>query len=123
MTTKLRVGVIYGGKSGEHEVSIASAASVMKHLDRAKYEAVPIHIGKDGRWALAFALGVRDVRVPDLRCRHRSRTSQDRACDHWMEPDTGGYGRLRRQGSRRRQALCLSTVGRLDLDTGSTGAR
>ena len=53
MTTKIRVGVIYGGKSGEHEVSIASAASVMKHLDRAKYDAVPIHIGKDGRWALA----------------------------------------------------------------------
>jgi D-alanine-D-alanine ligase len=50
---KIRVGVIYGGKSGEHEVSIASAASIIKHLDRAKYEPVPIHIGKDGRWALA----------------------------------------------------------------------
>jgi D-alanine-D-alanine ligase len=50
---KLRVGVIYGGRSGEHEVSIASAASIFKHLDPAKYEAVPIKIGKDGRWALA----------------------------------------------------------------------
>jgi len=50
--TKLRVGVIYGGRSGEHEVSIASAASIFKHLDPAKYEAVPIKIGKDGRWAL-----------------------------------------------------------------------
>jgi D-alanine-D-alanine ligase len=50
---KLRVGVIYGGKSGEHEVSIASAASVIKHLDPARYEAVPVHIAKDGRWALA----------------------------------------------------------------------
>jgi D-alanine-D-alanine ligase len=49
---KLRVGVIYGGRSGEHEVSIASAASIFKHLDPAKYEAVPIKIGKDGRWAL-----------------------------------------------------------------------
>jgi len=50
--SKLRVGVIYGGRSGEHEVSIASAASIFKHLDPAKYEAVPIKIGKDGRWAL-----------------------------------------------------------------------
>jgi D-alanine-D-alanine ligase len=49
---KLRVGVIYGGRSGEHEVSIASAAAIFKHLDPAKYEAVPIKIGKDGRWAL-----------------------------------------------------------------------
>jgi D-alanine-D-alanine ligase len=50
---KLRVGVIYGGRSGEHEVSVASAASIMKHLDRSRYEPVPIRIEKDGRWTLA----------------------------------------------------------------------
>ncbi len=50
---KLRVGVLYGGRSGEHEVSVASAASIFKHLDRARYEAVPIRIEKDGRWVLA----------------------------------------------------------------------
>ena len=50
--TKLRVGVIFGGRSGEHEVSIASAASIFKHLDRTLYEPVPIRIEKDGRWAL-----------------------------------------------------------------------
>jgi D-alanine-D-alanine ligase len=44
--------VIYGGRSGEHEVSIASAASIFKHLDRSRYDAVPIRIEKDGRWAL-----------------------------------------------------------------------
>jgi D-alanine-D-alanine ligase len=49
---KLRVGVIFGGRSGEHEVSIASAAAIFKHLDPARYEAVPIKIAKDGRWAL-----------------------------------------------------------------------
>ncbi len=49
---KLRVGVIYGGRSGEHEVSIASGASILKHLDRDKYEAVPVKIEKDGRWTL-----------------------------------------------------------------------
>ena len=50
---KLRVGVIYGGRSGEHEVSVASAASIIRHLDRARYEPVPIRIEKDGRWTLA----------------------------------------------------------------------
>ena len=50
---KLRVGVIYGGRSGEHEVSVASAASIIKHLDRSRYEPVPIRIEKDGRWTLA----------------------------------------------------------------------
>ena len=62
---KLRVGVIYGGRSGEHEVSIASAAAVFKHLDRKRYEPVAIRIEKDGRWTLAdrppTALAAADV--------------------------------------------------------------
>jgi len=45
-----RVGVIFGGRSGEHEVSLASAASVIRALDPQKYEAVPIGITKQGRW-------------------------------------------------------------------------
>ncbi len=49
---KLRVGVIYGGRSGEHEVSLASAAAVFRNLDPARYDAVPIRIEKDGRWVL-----------------------------------------------------------------------
>ena len=44
--------MIYGGRSGEHEVSLASAAAVFKNLDPARYEAVPIKIEKDGRWSL-----------------------------------------------------------------------
>ncbi len=48
----LRVGVIFGGRSGEHEVSIASAAAIFAHLDPSRYEAVPIRIEKDGRWVL-----------------------------------------------------------------------
>jgi len=47
---RLRVGVLFGGRSGEHEVSLASAASVIRALDPAKYEAVPIGITKEGRW-------------------------------------------------------------------------
>jgi len=49
---KLRVGVIYGGRSGEHEVSLASAASVFQNLDPERYLPVAILIEKDGRWAL-----------------------------------------------------------------------
>jgi D-alanine-D-alanine ligase len=49
---KLRIGVVYGGRSGEHEVSLASAAAVFKNLDPDRYDAVPILIGKDGRWSL-----------------------------------------------------------------------
>jgi D-alanine-D-alanine ligase len=52
---KLRVGVIYGGRSGEHEVSLASAAAVFKNLDPDRYQAVPIKIEKDGRWTLPAA--------------------------------------------------------------------
>lgn len=47
---RLRVGVIFGGRSGEHEVSLASATSVMRALDPEKYDVVPIGISKDGRW-------------------------------------------------------------------------
>jgi D-alanine-D-alanine ligase len=45
--------VIYGGRSGEHEVSLASAASVIANLDRQRYEPIPIRIERDGRWAIA----------------------------------------------------------------------
>jgi D-alanine-D-alanine ligase len=50
---RLRVGVLYGGRSGEHEVSLASAAAVFANLDKQRYEPVPVRIDKDGRWALA----------------------------------------------------------------------
>jgi D-alanine-D-alanine ligase len=50
---RLRVGVLYGGRSGEHEVSLASAAAVFANLDRARYDPVPVRIEKDGRWTLA----------------------------------------------------------------------
>ena len=49
---KLRVGVLFGGRSGEHEVSLVSAASVLRGLDPAKYEVHPIGITKQGRWVL-----------------------------------------------------------------------
>ena len=50
---KLRVGILFGGRSGEHEVSLLSAASVVNAIDKTKYEVVPIGITKDGRWVTA----------------------------------------------------------------------
>lgn len=47
---KLRIGVLFGGRSAEHEVSLVSAASVLKNLDRKKYIVIPIGVDKKGRW-------------------------------------------------------------------------
>jgi D-alanine-D-alanine ligase len=79
---KLRVGVIYGGRSGEHEVSLASAAAVFKNLDPARYDAIPIKIEKDGRWSLPdrppaidkAADVIHDTRAPQLEADARRET-------------------------------------------------
>ena len=52
MTRKLRVGILFGGRSGEHEVSLQSAASVINALDAAKYEVLLIGITREGHWRL-----------------------------------------------------------------------
>jgi D-alanine-D-alanine ligase len=57
--TRLRVGVLYGGRSGEHEISLRSAATVIAALDPARYDVVAIAIGKDGRWRT----GIESVRL------------------------------------------------------------
>lgn len=69
MSRKLRVAVLFGGRSGEHEVSLMSAESIMRALDPFKYEVIPIGIAKDGRWLIgrdplgALKEGVRE-RLP-----------------------------------------------------------
>jgi D-alanine-D-alanine ligase len=50
LAKKLRVGVIFGGRSGEHEVSLRSAASVIESIDRKKYDVLPIAISREGKW-------------------------------------------------------------------------
>ncbi len=47
---KVRVGILFGGRSGEHEISLLSAASVFQAIDKNKYEVIPIGITKEGRW-------------------------------------------------------------------------
>ncbi|MBI5221778.1 MAG: D-alanine--D-alanine ligase [Candidatus Magasanikbacteria bacterium] len=75
---KLRVGVIMGGRSGEHEISIISAASVIEALDKNKYEVVPIGITKTGKW-LAGADTVKLLK----------NQSQNRLLEKILLPDPG----------------------------------
>ena len=50
---KLKVGILFGGRSGEHEVSLLSAASVVNAIDKSKFDVVPIGITKAGQWVTA----------------------------------------------------------------------
>jgi len=68
---KIRVAVLYGGRSGEHEVALRSAASVINNLDRSKYEIIPIGIDKNGKWHIAepSVLQSKTVSLPIFRDR------------------------------------------------------
>ena len=81
---KLRVGVIYGGRSGEHEVSVASAASIFKHLDPARYERSPSASTRTaaGRWppTAPTALSAADVLQAGGAPRRSSRSSRRPRC-------------------------------------------
>src|SRR5258708_39113790 len=59
--TRLRVGVLYGGRSGEHEISLRSAVTVIAALAPPRFDVVPIAIGKDGRWRT----GIESLRLLD----------------------------------------------------------
>jgi D-alanine-D-alanine ligase len=66
MAKKLRVGVLFGGRSGEHEVSLLSAASILKAIDRRKFDVVPIGINKSGHWlSSGAAQGLLEGAVPE----------------------------------------------------------
>jgi D-alanine-D-alanine ligase len=54
MDKRIRVGILFGGRSGEHEISLLSAASVFEAIDKTKYEVVPIGITKEGKWLTAM---------------------------------------------------------------------
>lgn len=88
---KLRVGVLFGGRSGEHEVSLLSAASILQSIDRSKFEVVPIGITKAGRWVTAGAaeqlltggVTVAEIAQQDAEAKHSKKVkkSQLRAGD------------------------------------------
>lgn len=103
---RLRVGVIFGGRSGEHEVSLLSAASVMAALDPARYEVVPIGIAKDGRWLAgpaALERLRREARLPAsgaMKALATANGRHDPALVHEVSllPDPSRHGVLALQG-------------------------
>lgn len=99
---RLRVGVIFGGRSGEHEVSLMSARSVMDALDPTKYDVVPIGISREGRWLAgdvmaALSGGEEDVAQPAT-----------------LLPDPGARGLMHLE-ARGATAASLSEVAALDV--------
>ncbi len=63
---KIRVAVLYGGRSGEHEISLQSAASVIRNLDPDRFEVVPVAIDKQGRWLLNDVRLIQESRAKSL---------------------------------------------------------
>ena len=83
---KIRLGVIYGGKSGEHEVSIMSADSVINAIDTEKYDITRIFISKEGWWTIAgqplnpWACAATSISPCPSCTDQTARTAQCRAC-------------------------------------------
>lgn len=82
---KIRVGIVFGGRSGEHEVSLASARSVLAALDRTRYEPVAIGITRDGKWLLADS--------PDRMLAHNAQSALPEAGDRMTELAPGALVR------------------------------
>ncbi|WP_181780512.1 D-alanine--D-alanine ligase family protein [Pseudonocardia pini] len=70
MTQRIRVAVVFGGRSSEHAISCVSAGSVLTHLDRTRFDVVPVGIAPDGAWVLGTddpaALRIRDRALPSV---------------------------------------------------------
>jgi D-alanine-D-alanine ligase len=90
--TKLRVGVIYGGRSGEHEVSLASAAAVFQNLDPSRYEGVPILIQQDGRWTLPAEPPMLSKASDAIEAARHAHPAP--AAEAALAPHPGGFARL-----------------------------
>src|ERR1700682_427623 len=87
---KLRVGVLFGGRSGDHEVSLPAAASIIRGLDPQKYEAVPIGITKEGHWLIGA--GAQKMLPEVLRDGRRVVMSADPTETALMTPDGSSSG-------------------------------
>jgi D-alanine-D-alanine ligase len=116
MAKKLRVGVLFGGRSGEHEVSLLSAASILKAIDRKKFDVVPIGITKEGRWlgaadAHGLLEGDQAVKARDLRAGDPDATPGARRLQEGMptlmapQPAAASTGELKRRLADKSSAL------------------
>src|SRR5712671_6408153 len=100
MTKKLRIGVIFGGRSGEHEVSVRSAGAVIQAIDTTKYEVVPIAITKEGNWLAPAAAA---ELLPPATQRFLSAGTRNGSKEDVMiagDPSRSGLLRLNRNGDR-----------------------
>src|SRR5438874_2475466 len=105
-TPRLRVGVLFGGRSGEHDVSLHSAKAVMAALQKAGHEVVPIGITREGRWL---------VGGDPLHALRSGDAGGEQSVT--MLPEPGGTGLVRVADERSQLAINHAThsVGKLDL--------
>ncbi len=104
MTRKIRVGIIFGGRSGEHEVSLISAQGVMGAIDRDKYEVVPIGITKEGHW-LASGDPMKALCSGEV---HQSNPAA-------LLPEPSDRGLMRLDEQAKEQALTAIQVSQIDV--------
>ena len=97
MTTKIRLGVIYGGRSGEHEISMRSARSVIEAVDPEKYEVIPVAITKEGRWLSPAESALMLPESARLRLSHYADGGADGPTTLVVDPSRGGL--LRQEGA------------------------
>jgi len=98
MTKKLRIGVIFGGRSGEHEVSIRSARAVIDAIDATKYEVVPIAITKEGNWLAPAAAAELLPKGTQGLLPRRTRAGKKEDVTIVGDPSRAGLMRLNRDG-------------------------
>src|SRR5882672_6783894 len=99
MSKKLRIGVIFGGRSGEHEVSVRSARAVIEAIDATRYEVVPIAITKEGNWLAPAAAA--ELLPKTTQRLFSARTRQGRKEDVMIagDPSRAGLMRLNQNGA------------------------
>lgn len=98
MTKKLRIGVIFGGRSGEHEVSVRSARAVIDAIDAEKFEVVPIAITKEGNWLAPAAAAELLPWTTQRLLSARTRTGKKEDVTIVGDPSRAGLMRLNRNG-------------------------
>ena len=94
---KLKVAVLFGGRSGEHEVSLLSAASVLAAINRNRYEVIPVGITKTGRWLLADESEAMLLGSPADGSAEKSQSSDLDRQDHAGETDEAAAGAMARK--------------------------
>src|SRR5258708_22221744 len=98
MSKKLRIGVIFGGRSGEHEISIRSARAVIDAIDPAKYEVVPIAITKEGNWLAPAAAAELLPKATQRLLSSSTRSGRKEDVTIVRDPSRAGLMRLNRNG-------------------------